>query len=357
MPETMGDLAGAASPGGLHRTITWPAERPWSQLMGLRSVYAKTVRDSRRAALVVGLLAGLLLLATGIPYGVSPEFSTLALRQQVIAGLTALPLALRGLLGEPINIEYLGGFLSWRVGNSLPVLLGLWSVIALSGTLAGEAARGSLDLIATTPRGRARIATQKVAGHVTAVVAAMLLTALLIWLTGVAFAALPGDAIEPGAALGEAMLFGLLMLAPGSVAFATATSIGRTRALALGLVTLFAGYLINSYASLSPVIEALQPLSWYAWTAGHRPLAGVSDWPSMALLAGVTLVLLAVGVWSFTRRDIGSAGGLAWVRLPSLPAGIGGPFRRQLADRAGIAIGWGIGIGLYATLIVASAEA
>ena len=27
---------------------------PWSRIMGLRSIYAKTVRDSRRAALVVG---------------------------------------------------------------------------------------------------------------------------------------------------------------------------------------------------------------------------------------------------------------------------------------------------------------
>ena len=61
--------------------------------------------------------------------------------------MTSLPPVFQGLLGEPIHIETLGGFLSWRVGNFLPVLLGLWSVIALSGTLAGEAASGSLDLV------------------------------------------------------------------------------------------------------------------------------------------------------------------------------------------------------------------
>ena len=92
---------------------------------------------------------------TGAPYGVAPEFSTIELRRQFIAGLTSLPLALRGLLGEPINLETMGGFLSWRVGNFLPVLLGLWPVIALSGTLAGEAAKGSLDLLASTPQSRA----------------------------------------------------------------------------------------------------------------------------------------------------------------------------------------------------------
>jgi len=86
-------------------------------------------------------------------------------------------------------------------------------------------------------------------------------------------------------------------------------------------------------------------------------MAGVTNWPSLVLLAAVTTVLLGVGIVSFARRDIGVSNGLAWLRLPSLPAGIGGPFRRQLADRTGIAIGWGIGMGLYAVFIVASAEA
>jgi ABC-2 type transport system permease protein len=328
---------------------------PWSRVMGLRSIYAKTVRDSRRAALLVGGVGGLFMLATGAPYGL--EFGTMALRQTFIAGMTALPAALRGLLGEPINIETLGGFLSWRVGNSLPVILGLWSVLALSGTLAGEAAKGSLDLLASTPQSRRSIALQKLGGHMTALAVAMALFAVITWFTGVAFAALPGDDIPFGAAVGQALLYGLLMLAAGSLSFAVAPFVGRTRALAFGLIALFGGYLINSYASLSPAIDALRPLSWYAWTAGHRPLAGVTDWPSVALLAAVTAALLAIGVLAFERRDLGDSAALRWLRLPSLPAGIGGPFKRQLADRAGIAIAWGVGVGLYAILIIASAEA
>jgi ABC-2 type transport system permease protein len=328
---------------------------PWSRVMGLRSIYAKTVRDSRRAALLVGGLGGLFMLATGAPYGV--EFGTMALRQTFIAGMTALPAALRGLLGEPIHIETLGGFISWRVGNSLPVILGLWSVLALSGTLAGEAAKGSLDLLAATPVSRRAMALQKLAGHMTALAVAMAIFAVITWITGVAFAVLPGDDIPFGAAVGQALLYGLLMLAAGSLSFAVAPFVGRTRALAFGLIALFGGYLINSYASLSPAIDALRPLSWYAWTAGHRPLAGVSDWPSVGLLAVVTAVFLAIGIVAFERRDLGDYTALRWLRLPSLPAGTGNPFTRQLADRAGIAIAWGVGVGLYAVLIIASADA
>ena len=348
-------MADDARPLGAEASIRAGRSGPWGRVIGLRSVYAKTVRDSRRAALVVGGLAGFFMLATGAPYGI--QFATLELRQQFIAGMTSLPLAMRGLLGEPINIETLGGFLSWRVGNTLPVILGLWSVLALSGTLSGEAAKGSLDLLASTPQSRRSIALQKLGGHITALIAAMAGFAVITWLTGVAFAALPGDDIALGSAFGQALLYGLMMLAAGSVSFAAAPFVGRTRAMAFGLIALFAGYLINSYGSLSPLIATLEPLSWYTWTAGHRPLAGVTDWPSLGLLGAVCAGLLAVGVAAFERRDLGDSTALRWLRLPSLPAGIRGPFSRQLADRAAIAIAWGCGVGVYATLIIASAEA
>jgi ABC-2 type transport system permease protein len=167
--------------------------RPWSRVIGLSSVFAKSLRDSRRAALVVGLLGGLFMLATAAP--IAAEFDTAEMRRLLVTSMTALPAVFRGLLGEPINLETLGGFISWRVGNTLPVLLGLWSVLAMSGTLAGEAAKGSLDLLVSTPHSRRSIALQKLVGHVTALVVAMLIMAALIYIAGRAFATLPGDEI------------------------------------------------------------------------------------------------------------------------------------------------------------------
>jgi ABC-2 type transport system permease protein len=334
--------------------LTAPRRMPWSRVMGLTSIYAKTVRDSRRAALVVGGIGGLFMLVTAAPYGA--EFTTPADRAQLVAQMTALPAVMRGLLGEPINIDTLGGFISWRVGNFLPVLLGLWPVLALSGTLVGEAAKGSLDILASTPSSRRSIALQKLAGHLTAVVAAMLLMAVFVYVAGQVFAVLPGDAISLTAALGFSLMTGLLMVACGSVAFAVAPLVGRTRAVAIGLIVLFGGYLIASYGTLSDAIDALSPLSWFAWTAGHRPLAGVTDWPSVGLLAVVTVALLIVGVVAFQRRDIGRTAELGWLRLPGLPAGVRGPLTRQLSDRAPVAIAWGVAIGLYAALIAASAD-
>jgi ABC-2 type transport system permease protein len=337
------------------RVLTRPG--PWSRIAGLGTIYGKTVRDSWRAALVIGGVASLFMIGTGAPYGIAPEFSTVELRRAFVTGLTSLPPAIRGLLGEPINIETMGGFLSWRVGKTLLAILGLWSIIALSGTLAGEAAKGSLDLLASTPRSRSAIALQKLLGHVTAVALSMLLLAATMLMIGAAFGSLPGDAISASAALGHVALYGTMMLFVGGVAFATAPWVGRTRAMAFGLIVLFGSYLIYSYATLSPVIDALKPLSFFTWTAGHRPMAGVSDWPALAALAAFTVVLFAIGVVGFVRRDVGGVANVGWLRLPSLPAGIAGPLTRQLADRTGIAIAWGLGIGLYGAIIVASADA
>jgi polyether ionophore transport system permease protein len=337
------------------RVLTRPG--PWARVAGLGTIYGKTVRDSWRAAVVVGGVAALFMLGAGIPYGAAPEFSTVELRRAFIAGLTALPPALRGLLGEPINLETMGGFLSWRVGNFLPVVLGLWPVIALSGTLAGEAAKGSLDLLVSTPQSRRTVALEKLAGHVTAVILAMLLLAATIWAVGAFFAALPGDEIPVSAALGQVVLYGTEMLFVGGVAFATAPYVGRTRAAAFGLIVLFGSYLVYSYASLSDFINALAGASLFTWTAGHRPMAGVTDWSSVAILAGLDVLLMAVGTIAFARRDVGAVANVGWLRLPSLPAGIRGPFSRQLSDRASLAIGWGLGVGLYAFLVASSASA
>lgn len=329
--------------------------RPWSRVIGLASIYGKTLRDSRRAALIVGFMGGLFMLATAAP--IAAEFDTLEKRQLLVRSMTALPAVFRGLLGEAINIETLGGFISWRVGNVLPVLLGLWSVIALSGTLSGEAAKGSLDLLVSTPHSRRSIALQKVAGHVTALVVAMLIAAVFLYLAGQVFATLPGDAIPLDAAIGQVALYGLLMLAAGSIAFATAPVVGRSKAVGIGLIALFGMYLVSSYSTLSPTLETIGPISWYSWTSGHRPIAGVTDWPSVGLLAVVVVALLAVGVAVFERRDLGAVAPLRWLRIPGLPRGTSWPFARLLSDLAPAALGWGGGVGVYAALIASSAPA
>jgi ABC-2 type transport system permease protein len=326
-----------------------------ARLTGLGSVFGKSVRDGRLIALALGLVAGVLMLAGA--GAMAAEWPDLPSRLALIASFDVLPPVVRGLLGDPIGLDRLGGFLSWRFGNIAPVLLGIWSVIAMSGALAGEAKRGSLDVVASTPVGRRTIALQKVLGHAALVGVAMLIAAVLTTLAGAVFGTLPGDEIPLANALGAWTLIGILMLAAGSVAFVGALVLGRTRGAAVGAAVLFGAYLVTSYSSLAPSLETLEPLSWFAWTAGHRPLAGTWDWPPVIALAALAAAIYGLGVIVFERRDIGAVAGAGRRSLPGLPAGSANPFVRQLADHAADAIGWGAGIGAYGVLVASSADA
>jgi len=135
-----------------------PLGRPGAleRAFGLGSLFGKTFRDSRRTALGLGVVLASIVLVTAA--SLAAEFDTIEKRLAFAGQLDALPPALRGMLGEMVNIERLGGFLSWRTINFLPTIHGIWSVVAFSGLLAGELARGSLDLVATTPLGRLRLA-------------------------------------------------------------------------------------------------------------------------------------------------------------------------------------------------------
>ncbi|HVA87123.1 MAG TPA: hypothetical protein VNF73_12520 [Candidatus Saccharimonadales bacterium] len=328
--------------------------RPWQSAYGFGSVFAKGLRDSRRAVLAAGFGLGLIIVVTA--YTVATQFGTVAQRADLTAISTDLPAALGALLGQPLNVDRLGGFISWRTLSFAPVVFGLWSVLALSGTLGSEASRGSLDLLATTGISRTRLAIEKAFGHVAGLAVASVIVALLTWFSGLAFARLPGDEIALTDALSQLVGVALVGLVAGAVAFALAPVFGRSIAAGVGAIALFGAYIVNSYATLVPVLGAVRGLSWFAWTEGHRPMAGVSDPGSVVAVGALSAVFLALGVVVFARRDIGITVSLPSAHLPGRWLGLGGPIGRSFADRLPAATVWGLGIGLYGLVFGASAS-
>ncbi len=124
---------------------------PWSRVYGLGSIYAKTLRDSRLAVIIVSGLVGMLLLSSGAAFG--EAYATVQSREELKLLVQSLPPALAGVYGNPfpIAIETLGGSIGWKTAASLGLLVSLWSILALSGTLASEARRGSLEFVASQP--------------------------------------------------------------------------------------------------------------------------------------------------------------------------------------------------------------
>ena len=325
-----------------------------SRLYGLGGVFGKTLRDSRLGVLVVSGLLAVMTVAGGMT--MSTTYRTPAARLELGAMSGDMPPMLRGLYGNPVNVDTLGGFISWHYGTYFALLAGLWSILALSSTLAGEARRGSLDFTVATAHSKRAIALEKVAGHAVAVGVAMTVVAVAAWATGVASATLPGDAISPLAAVSFAIGLGVRALIAGSIAFAFAPFFGRGAAAGIAGALMLGGYVIHSYRTVVPAFDTLAGATWFSWTSDHVPLAGTSYWPGIALTVVVCALLLAIGVEAFARRDVGVTIALPAPAMPRALLGVRGPIGRSFGDLLPTALAWGIGLGIYGVLMAAASR-
>ncbi len=327
---------------------------PFSRVYGLGTVYAKTLRDSRLAVLIMGGLMGILLISAGVAFG--QGYATAASREDLKNLVASLPPAMAGVYGNPFPaaIETLGGSIGWKTGPSLGLMASLWSILALSGTLAGEARRGSLEFVAVAPMGMRRIALEKLAAHLTGMAIVLVVVAISAVVAG-SFGALPGDEISPLAGIGFAAWIGVVALAAGSIAFALSPLVGRGASAAIAGAVMLVGYFANGYQAAVPAFAPLANVTWFGWTTHHQPLAGQYDWPSLVPGALLAIVLFVVGVVAFSRRDMGVTVHVPWPSMPAGALGLGGPVGRSFGERLPGAMWWGIGIGILGFLFGAAA--
>jgi ABC-2 type transport system permease protein len=318
----------------------------WSRLYGFGSIYGKTIRDSRLAFIIAaGVLGGMMLVAGA---AVGSVFPTPQSRLEVDKLIATIPSSMSGLFGNPVKVDTLGGVMSWKYGPFFALGTGLWSILALSGTLAGEASRGSLDIVASAPFGKRRLAMEKLTAHLTMVGLAMVILAVCAWAGATIYGdASLGDAIPPASAIGFALWVGFIGLCFGGLAFALAPLLGRSGSAGVASAAMVVSWVSNGYSALAPIAF----FSPFHWTANHVALVGQFDWPALALVGLVAAVLLVAGVEVFTRRDLGVTAGLSTPGLPDATLGVRGPARRAFGDQLPRALAWAIGLGLFGAML------
>lgn len=325
-----------------------------SRLYGFGSVFAKTVRDSRRATFVMAAFLGLVFV--GVSQAIVSEFDTPESRQEIERLVADVPPILQGLAGKVVNVGTLGGYLQYKYGFFFPIIVSLWSILALSGTLAGEAARGSLEFVLAAATSRRRVAIEKVAGHVLMLALACGVAFASIAYAGATFPVLPGDEISLLSAFGYAVALGVIALCGGGLAFALAPFFGRGGAAGIAGFVTFAGFIVNGYQQPVPALAPFANLTWWGWTQNHVPLAGTYDWGGVALAGLVALAFLAVGVEAFARRDVGVTTALPGPSMPRVLLGLSGPLARATSQNLARAVGWGLGVGFFGLVFGAAAR-
>ena len=141
---------------------TFPPVPLRRRIYGFGSIFGKTIRDSRLSFIIAAGLLGGMSLVMGA--AIASIFPTVQARQQVDELFGSIPAALNrlfantDLLGDKVGT--LGGYVTYKYGMIFALGAALWSILALSSTLAAEARRGSLDFIAVMPFGKRRIGSR-----------------------------------------------------------------------------------------------------------------------------------------------------------------------------------------------------
>jgi polyether ionophore transport system permease protein len=316
-----------------------------SRIYGFGSIYAKSIRDARLAFIIAAGLLGGLSLAMGA--AIPSVFPTPESRLEIDQLIGGMPSQMVDFFGKPVGLGTFGGYLTWKYGLVFVLTTSLWSILALSGTLAGEAGRGSLDIVATAPFGKRRIAIEKLAAHLTTLVLALAFMTIMITISSNAYGnAALGDPLSLTSSVGFALWLGFTALFFGGLAFALGPILGRAGSAGVAGIALALAWSVNGLH-----LEPLTVLSPFSWTANHIALAGRYDWAGLALLGVGAAVLLAIGVEVFARRDLGVTAGIGLPTLPGAVLGVRGPISRAFGDQLPRALAWGLGLGVFGAML------
>jgi ABC-2 type transport system permease protein len=327
--------------------------------MLFNSIYLKTLRDYRIPILGWGVGMGLLM------FLVLSAFPSLVETPQARASLVALAGAYAW-LAAPVAVDTAGGYAIFKYGFLILVMT-LWPIMACSGTLRGEEEQGSLDTLLSLPRGRLRVALEKLA----AVWTALLLMGLLIGL--LAFA---GSAkVSGNFGLSDALLFGLNVALICGVFGAISLLISQftqERGAAAGWTSglLLVSIVVDMIHRVVPDTEWLSrisPVYYYNANKLLVPSYGI-DVGAMLLQLALIILLSGAAVWLFVRRDVGRTVAVpGWLRLPerkvspeqALPLrawSLRSVYTRSLAMIAVPTFWWTLGIAGFAGWMVIIAK-
>ena len=261
----------------------------------MSGLFAKTVRDQRRALIGWGLgLAAIALMYAAFYPSIKDSASDFD------KYLQNLPDAIRNVIGGDFTTP--AGYLRSETFSSMgPILFLVFAIGAGARAIAGEEEDGTLDLLLSTPIRRRQLLVDKIGAMVLTATALATVLFLTLWLVGPPF-----DLTVPAVDLGAACLLLLLLgLAFGAIALAIGCATGH-RGLALGLTGGFAvfAFIVNALAPSVDALAWLRPLSPFRWYLDPDPLVSGITPANVLVLLGIAVAGYLVAWYAFERRDL-----------------------------------------------------
>jgi ABC-2 type transport system permease protein len=262
----------------------------------LRNVWTKSIYERRWALLAWCLGIGATALLTMSFY---PSFNQQGIDQIV----NSVPDSLKSLIGSADSFKTIPGFIAQQIyGPQIPIFIIVMAIVLFNGVSGVEEERGTLQTLLAQPISRTSVYMQKILA-----VAMLLVVACLAIAIGVELGLLAIHEHAPTSRILQATFACWLMsLAYGMVAYAVAMGSGN-KSLALGIASAYAfgSFVISSLAPAVSYLAAIDRLSIFHYYNAHPVMQHGLTWAHIAVLLCFNLIVGAVGLVRFTKRDIG----------------------------------------------------
>ena len=269
------------------------------------SLFLLALRSHRTGAIVMAAISGLAGLLNGVGFiqlaGTSP-----AERHAFAAQMEVLGRQLSYLLPAPIQLDTVGGYLTWRSFSTVAFVYAIWALLAGTGAARGDEERGLTESWLAAGISRLRLLLTRSAGFALACAVSILAGTLVTY----AGTALVGEPLDMSAVLLEVVLtFALALVGFGIGVAASQLVITRRSASSLGAVVLVGTYVLNSLARSGVDVGALAAVSPFYLFDRSTPLVtgGTFNVAATAALVSEAAILVALAAIAFVRRDIGGS--------------------------------------------------
>jgi ABC-2 type transport system permease protein len=253
----------------------------------------KTASEFQAVLVITGAVVFYIGLMMGPLYSLIPD--------EIKDFVRDFPDALIAMIGGA-DMSTAAGFLQAEVFSlTAPIAFIVLTATMGARSIAGEEERHTMGLLLGNPVSRSRVVIEKTEAMIGYAVLLGILTFAGTWL-GVVIGDLEVTAGQIAATSSLVTLLGLVF---GGVALAVGAATGRSR-LASGTTAGVAvvAYFVWSFFPLSEAFAGWTVISPFEYYLGSDPLVNGMAWGDAAILAGLFVVLVAVSIPLFSRRDL-----------------------------------------------------
>jgi beta-exotoxin I transport system permease protein len=325
------------------------------------TLFRLALRSHRTGAIATAAIGALSGLLNSVAY-VQVAGATPAERSAFAHSMEVVGKQLSYILPAPIQLDTMGGYLTWRAFSAVAIVYAVWAMLAATGAGRGDEEKGLTEAWLAAGVSRARWLATRAAAFVAAAIASIVVTGAAT----AAGAAVSNDPLSLGPLAAE--LWPILVLAAwafgAGLVVAQLVTTRRAASVAAGLA------IVALFSLNSPVRAGADPgpakwLSPFYMFDRSTPLlaGGAVDWSATSALLAVAVALFGLALWAFGRRDIGGAllrvrptGGHEARRRPAADPLLRMPILAQIDQQRVWIAGWAIAMAVLAYFLASLAR-